>query len=45
MRKHLLTAVCATLGLTAASVSLADAVADFYKDKTVTVVAPSGTGG
>ena len=45
MRKHLLTAVCASIGLCTASVSSADAVADFYKDKTVSVVSPSGTGG
>jgi len=45
MRKHLVSAVCAGLTLCAASVSSADSVADFYKDKTVSVVSPSGTGG
>ncbi|MGA1206606.1 MAG: hypothetical protein ACO31Z_02435 [Litorivicinaceae bacterium] len=45
MRKHLLTAVCASVGLCAASISSADAVSEFYKDKTVSVVSPSGTGG
>jgi len=45
MRKSVLFAAAAVFTLSTAGVAQAQSVEDFYKGKTVTVVAPSGTGG
>ena len=45
MRKSLLFAAAAVFALSTVGVSQAQSVAEFYAGKTVTVVAPSGTGG
>lgn len=45
MQKSVLLAAAAVFALSTAGVSHAQSVADFYAGKTVTVVAPSGTGG
>jgi len=45
VRKSLLFAAAAVFALSTAGVSQAQSVAEFYGGKTVTVVAPSGTGG
>jgi hypothetical protein len=45
MRKSVLFAAAAVFALAAAGVSQAQSVDEFYSGKTVTVVAPSGTGG